>query len=235
MDLENILTSLLVSDSNTLGTLEIITSLVISFALMFPISFVYKRIQGSNGITSNFIMTLFMFGVLSSVMMLLIGNNVARAFGMVGALSIIRFRTALKDPLDAVFVFWALCVGMACGSGYFQLAAVTTAFASGVVLVIKKVGLTRPTYFDSVMRVVAKDDGSVRNYVESSLKHSFKKVEKVHEYFDSNQNRKTLVYTLQRKGNTKVGGIEKDLLKVEGVEEVHHLDKEKQLFLENRH
>jgi len=235
MDAEQLLASLLISDSNTLGVLEIMTSLLISFILMFPIAMIYKYIQGSNGITANFIMTLFMFGVLSSVMMLLIGNNVARAFGMVGALSIIRFRTALKDPLDAVFIFWCLCIGMACGSGFFLLASVAVGICGIVAILIKLSGIAKPSYFNSVLKVIVDEKARAENPVESSLRKSFKKVEKVHEYTDVNQNRKTFVYTLQRGRKNRNSSFEQDLLKVDGVEEVHHLNKSDQLFLENRH
>ncbi len=80
-------------------------------------SAIYRKTQTSGGQGLEFIQALFLFCVLSSVVTLIIGNNVARAFGLIGALSIVRFRNALKSPVDTSIYFWALTVGMACGTG----------------------------------------------------------------------------------------------------------------------
>jgi uncharacterized membrane protein YhiD involved in acid resistance len=64
-----------------------------------------------------------------SIIMLVIGSNIARAFSLVGALSIIRFRTAIKDPRDVAFLFMTMAVGMACGTGFFMIAFAFTLFA----------------------------------------------------------------------------------------------------------
>jgi uncharacterized membrane protein YhiD involved in acid resistance len=72
-------------------------------------------------------------GVTIAIIMLIIGSNVARAFALVGALSIIRFRNAVKESRDVSFIFMTMAVGMACGTGFYMAAVVFTFFVSGMV------------------------------------------------------------------------------------------------------
>ena len=62
--------------------------------------------------------------VITTTVMIVIGNNIALSLGMVGALSIVRFRTAIKDSRDTVYIFWAIVVGICCGAGDYVVAAV---------------------------------------------------------------------------------------------------------------
>ncbi len=72
--------------------------------------------------------------LISVVIMMMISSNIVISLGMVGALSIVRFRTAIKDSRDTVFIFWAIAEGLCVGSGNFKLAAVTSLFVAVVVL-----------------------------------------------------------------------------------------------------
>jgi len=78
--------------------------------------------------------------MITAVIMIVIGNNLARAFGLVGAMSIIRFRTAVKDPQDIVFVFFSLAVGLAAGVGMYMVALVGTVFICLVIALTAKSG-----------------------------------------------------------------------------------------------
>jgi uncharacterized membrane protein YhiD involved in acid resistance len=73
--------------------------------------------------------------------MMVIGNNLARAFGLVGALSVIRFRTAVKDTIDIVYIFFGLAVGMAAGVGYFKIAIAGTVFISLILYLFSKINM----------------------------------------------------------------------------------------------
>jgi uncharacterized membrane protein YhiD involved in acid resistance len=233
---DELLASVMISDNNTLGIMQITSALILPFLLTFPIVFVYRSVQKNNNFSSSFIMTLFLFASLSSTVTMLIGNNIARAFGLVGALSIIRFRTALKDPLDAVFIFWALCMGMAAGTGYYLLAVSTVVLCSAMLIIVKGTGIATPRFYDSVLKVVVNNKNEdVTKNVESSLKKSIGSYQKINEYFDSKEDFKTYVYTLKRprKTNTKI--MEESLRKLEGVESIAHLNKESSLFLESKH
>lgn len=89
------------------------------------ISVVY-RLTHREGYSVSFVNSLIILPIVTSVVILLIGNNVARAFGLVGAMSVIRFRTALRDAQDIIFIFFALAVGMAAGVNLGATAILTT-------------------------------------------------------------------------------------------------------------
>ena len=99
---------------------EVIINVCIAFLLGMFISFVYKHTHKGLSYSQSFMLTLIYVTIIVSIVMMLIGNNVARAFALVGALSIIRFRTVVKDTKDTAYVFLSLAAGMAAGtSSYF--------------------------------------------------------------------------------------------------------------------
>ena len=129
MNLDTFMHYLMVSDTNTLGLVDIVLAMVIPFLLSFPVSWVYRITQTNHSYSVHMVRSIFLFATLTSIVTMLIGSNIARAFGLVGALSIIRFRNALKSPIDAVYIFWALTIGMAAGTGFFMAAAVLVALS----------------------------------------------------------------------------------------------------------
>jgi len=74
--------------------------------------------------------------LIAAVIMLMISSNIAVSLGMVGALSIIRFRTAIKDPMDLVFLFWSISVGIICGAGLYEVALITSVAVTVCILVL---------------------------------------------------------------------------------------------------
>ena len=84
--------------------------------------FVYRRTRASNDTTPSFAVTLVLLTILIAVVTQVIGDNVARAFSLVGALSIVRFRTVVRDTQDTAYVIFAVAVGMAVGAGHPWLA-----------------------------------------------------------------------------------------------------------------
>ena len=100
--------------------IEIVTNTLLAFILGIFISFIYKKSHKGLSYSQSFMLTLVFLTIIISLVMMIIGNNVARAFALVGALSIIRFRTVVKDTKDTAYIFMCLCSGMACGtSSYF--------------------------------------------------------------------------------------------------------------------
>jgi len=115
---------------------EIIINLIISFFLGFIISLVYKKTHKGLSYSQSFVLTNIFVCVIVSMVIMVIGNNLARAFALVGALSIIRFRTVVKDTKDTAFIFWSLAAGMASGTGSYFLAISGTAIISMIALVL---------------------------------------------------------------------------------------------------
>ena len=115
---------------------EILINLIIAFFLGFIISLVYKKTHKGLSYSQSFVLTNIFVCVIVSMVIMVIGNNLARAFALVGALSIIRFRTVVKDTKDTAFIFWSLAAGMASGTGSYFLAISGTAIISMIALVL---------------------------------------------------------------------------------------------------
>lgn len=103
-------------------------SLTMSLALLFGliIYVTYKKTFSGVIYNKNYNISLVGACVITSVIVITISSNIALSLGMVGALSIIRFRTAIKDAMDTVYMFWAIAVGIVCGAGLYLFAALST-------------------------------------------------------------------------------------------------------------
>ena len=113
--------------SQTIGLAElptVIVSMLLGAAFGWAISWVYRRNYRGVMYSGNFAFTLIMMTLITTPVVLCIRNSFALSMGMVGALSIVRFRTAVKDPMDTAYMFWALTTGILLGAGQFVLAAV---------------------------------------------------------------------------------------------------------------
>ena len=101
---------------------EIIINLLLSFIFGLLISLIYKITHKGLSYSQSFMLTNVFVSVIVCMVIMIIGNNLARAFALVGALSIIRFRTVVKDTKDTAYIFWSLASGMATGTGSYFLA-----------------------------------------------------------------------------------------------------------------
>jgi len=105
---------------------DVIFTIILSFVLSLLIGWVYKITHHGTSYTQSYVHTLVMMTMVVAIIMLIIGSNIARAFTLVGALSIVRFRNAVKETRDVGFIFFALAIGMACGTRFYLLAIIST-------------------------------------------------------------------------------------------------------------
>lgn len=117
---------------------DIAISLTLSFLLSCVIGIVYRRTHQNVSYSQSYVQTLIIMGVVIAVIMLIVGSNVARAFALVGALSIIRFRNALKETRDVGYIFLVMGVGMACGTRFYLLAVIATVVVCLVLLIMHR-------------------------------------------------------------------------------------------------
>ena len=113
-----------VLNSDTFGrmsTVDIIIGLVISYLIGMFIYFVYKSSFKGVVYSFTFNYSLVLMTMITALVVMTISSNIVLSLGMVGALSIVRFRTAVKDPLDIVFMFWAITMGITIGAGIYPL------------------------------------------------------------------------------------------------------------------
>lgn len=99
----------------------LITILIAAYVFM-----VYRMINRNSFYNKNFNMSLPAIAILTAAIILTIQSNIVISLGMVGALSIVRFRTAIKDPMDLVFLFWAISIGIICGAGFAVIAVIAS-------------------------------------------------------------------------------------------------------------
>jgi len=126
--------------SETLGYSpgDLVINLLLALASGLVIGIVYKATHRGLTYSQNFVVTLVLMCITVSAVMMVIGSNLARAFALVGALTIVRFRTVIKDTRDTAFVFFALTEGIASGTGNYLLSAISTVFISAVALILYK-------------------------------------------------------------------------------------------------
>lgn len=117
---------------------EMVINIVLAALLGFALSLVYRYTHKGLSYSQSFTQTLLFVAIIVAIIMMVIGSSLAKAFALVGALSIIRFRTVVKDTRDIAFVFLALAVGMAAGTSNYFLAILSAVFVSAVALVTYK-------------------------------------------------------------------------------------------------
>jgi len=114
--------------------IEIIINLSVSFVVGLFIFFVYKKTFQGVLYQRSFNVSLVAIAMIITLIIMTISGNLVLSLGMVGALSIVRFRTPIKDPVDLVFIFWAITIGIANGVGYFNISLIGSVFMTIVLL-----------------------------------------------------------------------------------------------------
>ena len=105
---------------------DMLVAILLSFALSLFIVFIYRITYAGVSFSAGFAGCIIMLSMVTTVVILVISSNVVLSLGMVGALSIVRFRTAIKEPSDTAFAFWAIATGIVCGAGYTIIACLMT-------------------------------------------------------------------------------------------------------------
>ena len=105
---------------------SLVTTLLLSFLLGLFVLVVYRLTYTGVSFSKSFALSLVMLSMVTALAILTVRSNVVLSLGMVGALSIVRFRTAIKDPMDTVFMFWSIVAGIITGAGYVTVAILAT-------------------------------------------------------------------------------------------------------------
>ncbi|MET8990435.1 DUF4956 domain-containing protein [Nonomuraea wenchangensis] len=124
--------------SGTFSVADIAIAMALSFVLSAMIGWVYRATHRNVSYSQSYVQTLVVLGMLISLIMLVVGSNIARAFALVGALSVVRFRNAIKETRDVGFIFLVMGVGMAVGTRFYLLAVVAAVAISLIVVVMHR-------------------------------------------------------------------------------------------------
>ena len=129
----------ILEDSGTLTTEDIVIRILASAVLGAVVYISYWYTHAGTTYSKKFNVSLLTLTILTGAVMTVIGNNVALSLGMVGALSIVRFRTAIKDTRDTTYIFWAIIIGICCGVGDYKVAGVGSAVVFLALLFLARV------------------------------------------------------------------------------------------------
>ncbi|ABR46540.1 conserved hypothetical protein [Alkaliphilus metalliredigens QYMF] len=113
--------------------INVIVTMIVSLCVGLIITYTYRKTHKGANYSQSFVHTLLIMNIVISVVIMVIGSNIARAFSLAGALSIVRFRSAIRDPKDVAFIFFAMAVGLATGTGNYLVAIVFAIVVSFVI------------------------------------------------------------------------------------------------------
>ena len=147
--------------------LTILVSLVFAFAVGLFIAWIYRRNFRGVMYSNNFALTLVLMTLITCPVVMCIKESIQLSMGMVGALSIVRFRTAVKDPLDTAYMFWALTMGILLGAGQFFLTALAVVGIGILITVVVSLQSKRVNSFLLVLRMGDEAERSASQIVAS--------------------------------------------------------------------
>lgn len=138
--------------------IEAFLSIVLSFVLAAVIAIVYQHTHTGSNHSQSFVQTLVIMSIVVSVVMIVIGNNIAVAFGLVGAFSIIRFRTAMNDPKDIAFIFFGMAAGITSGLGFYMIAILFTLSVIAIILLMHYVDFGKPPSNNKLLKITVPEN-----------------------------------------------------------------------------
>ncbi len=144
MSFSDVFKSSFLANVNSFSTVDVLLALGLSFVLGLFIFIIYKKTYQGVMYSDSFGVSLIAMSMITSLVIIAVTSNVVLSLGMVGALSIVRFRTAIKEPMDIAFLFWAIAVGIVLGAGLLSLAVIGSVII-GIIIVVfstRKIGDT---------------------------------------------------------------------------------------------
>ena len=126
MSISDVIRNKFVEEFTAISVSSLLTTLALSFLLGLFVLIVYRLTYSGVSFSKSFALSLVLLSMVTSLAILTVRSNVVLSLGMVGALSIVRFRTAIKDPMDTVFMFWSIVAGIITGAGYVTVAVLAT-------------------------------------------------------------------------------------------------------------
>lgn len=139
--------------------------IICTMLLSVYIYMLYKNINKNSFYNRNFNLSLIVIAIITASIILTIQSNIVVSLGMVGALSIVRFRTAIKDPIDLVFLFWSISIGIICGAGFVMIAVIASIILTIVIVVFSMLPETRNSMILVVNTKSYKNDNEIMKIV----------------------------------------------------------------------
>lgn len=145
MSIQDVIKKSFLSQFNSdISSASVIVTLLFTAAISIYIFFVYRTVCRKAFYSKSFAISLPVIAMITASIIISIQSNVVISLGMVGALSIVRFRTAVKDPMDLAFLFWAISAGIICGASLFEVAAISSLLIPIVMLLLHLIPNVKP-------------------------------------------------------------------------------------------
>lgn len=202
---------------------DVIGNLFVAFLCGAAIALLYKYTYKGLNYSSSFTISLIMLTMITAVVIMVIGNNLARAFGLVGAMSIIRFRTAVKDTADIMFIFFALAIGLASGVKIYSIAIVGTIIIGLVYLSMVKLSFSLPQNREFLMQITTRGEQLPENPFAGIL-HKYcrrHKLVNIKTMSDEPEELMEFSYYIKLKDDERGSEMASALKRLEGVDQVN--------------
>ncbi len=162
---------LLQETTSSIGVLDAAFYLCLAAAMGFYVFLIYRTIRRKNFYNRTFNISLWVLTVVIAAIIVTISRNIVLSLGMVGALSIVRYRTAIKDPMDLVFLFWAIAEGIICGSGMPIMAAMLAVVVTAGLFLLNHMPMVKPMKILSLTASSRKCEDAIVEAVQKYCKH----------------------------------------------------------------
>lgn len=169
---QDIFKSSFLENVDTIPFFDMFLALTLSFTLGLFVFYIYKKSYSGVMYSASFGVTLIALSMISTLLILAVTSNIVLSLGMVGALSIVRFRTAIKEPSDIAFLFWSIAIGIVLAAGLIPLAVFGSAFIGGVLFFFSR----HKDYEQPFILVVHCDTRETEEEAKSFIKQHVKKL-----------------------------------------------------------
>ena len=198
-------------------------TLLLAFVLSSIIGWTYERTFLGLSYSRNYVQALVLSSVVAATVMQAIGDNVGRGLGMLGALSIVRFRTSFKDPRDIMFIFAALGAGIGCGVYAWGAAVGGTLAFCVVAFLLSRTGLGTKHFFDGMLRFAMPNTSEPRLETEKILRKNLKTFILITMREVNGGERIDVAYQIKLKASKPAADILAELAKVEGLSDIQFM------------
>ena len=154
-----------------LSTSQIVMTLGLTCIIALYIFAVYRLITRKTFYNKNFNISLAALSLITAIVILTVQANIVISLGMVGARSLVRFRTAIKDPMDLVFLFWSISVGIACGAGMVEIAIIGSLLLTIIIFLLDRIPVAKAA---NILVVNAASEASLMNEINNVVKANSK-------------------------------------------------------------
>jgi len=206
-----------------LSPAEAIANLLVALLCGILITFFYRATYRGVSYSANYVISIIMLSMITALVIMVIGNNLARAFGLVGAMSIIRFRTAVKDTQDIMYIFFALAAGLACGAGMYMIGLIGTLVIGFSLLGVTLVYAENPIKKEYLLQVIVVESGDLQESIQALLNEycSKNKLINIKSLRDDRGEMLELSYYIKFKKESKSQNLISDIKKLEAVSKVN--------------